>query len=80
MKRKWKLLYYSRVCIGIIVLWGIWRSYYNIPKAIFYVLQGDYHPCELDRDYGRDSRMELGVQGFELAAWVGDNVHCELRF
>ena len=22
--------------------WGIWRSYYNIPKAIFYLLKGDY--------------------------------------
>ena len=23
-------------------IWGIWGSYYNIPKAIFYVLKGDY--------------------------------------
>ena len=23
-------------------IWGIWGSYYNIPKAIFYLLQGDY--------------------------------------
>ena len=22
--------------------WGIWGSYYNIPKAIFYLLKGDY--------------------------------------
>ena len=23
-------------------IWGIWGSYYNMPKAIFYVLKGDY--------------------------------------
>ena len=23
-------------------IWGIWGPYYNIPKAIFYLLQGDY--------------------------------------
>ena len=23
-------------------IWGIWGSYYNIPKAIFYLLNGDY--------------------------------------
>ena len=23
-------------------IWGIWGSYYNIPKAIFYLLKGDY--------------------------------------
>ena len=23
-------------------LWGIWGSYYNTPKAIFYLLKGDY--------------------------------------
>ena len=22
-------------------IWGIWGSYYNIPKAIFYLLKGD---------------------------------------
>ena len=25
-------------------IWGIWGSYYNIPKAIFYLLKGDYKP------------------------------------
>ena len=23
-------------------IWGIWGSYHNIPKAIFYLLKGDY--------------------------------------
>ena len=23
-------------------IWGIWGSYYNISKAIFYLLTGDY--------------------------------------
>ena len=23
-------------------IWGIWGSCYNIPKAIFYLLKGDY--------------------------------------
>ena len=22
-------------------IWGIWGSYYNIPKAVFYLLKGD---------------------------------------
>ena len=41
-------IYYDRVYIGIIVplkinrKWGIWGSYYSIPKAIFYLLKGDY--------------------------------------
>ena len=25
------------------IMWGIWGSYYNIPKAIFYLLKGDYN-------------------------------------
>ena len=24
-------------------LWGIWGSYYDIPRAIFYLLKGDYN-------------------------------------
>ena len=24
--------------------WGIWGSYYKIPKSIFYLLKGDYNP------------------------------------
>ena len=24
-------------------IWVIWGSYYNIPKAIFYLLKGDYN-------------------------------------
>ena len=23
-------------------MWGIWESYHSIPKAIFYLLKGDY--------------------------------------
>ena len=23
-------------------IWGIWGSYYNIPKAMFYLLKADY--------------------------------------
>ena len=26
-------------------IWGIWGSYYNIPKTVFYLIKGDYvHP------------------------------------
>ena len=25
-------------------MWGIWGSCYNIPKAIFYLVMGDYNP------------------------------------
>ena len=25
-------------------IWGIGTSYYNVPKAIFYLLNGDYKP------------------------------------
>ena len=26
-------------------IWGVWGSYYNIFKAIFYLLKGDYQLC-----------------------------------
>ena len=29
-------------------IWGIWGSYYNIPKAIVYLLKGDYTPKPLN--------------------------------
>ena len=28
-------------------IWDIWGSYYNIPKAIFYLLEGDYSGLRL---------------------------------
>ena len=28
-------------------IWGIWGSCYNIPKAIFYLLKGDYRSMNL---------------------------------
>ena len=33
-----------RVIVPLLVdrIWVIWGSYFNIPKAIFYLLQGDY--------------------------------------
>ena len=38
-----------RVPLKVDRIWGIWGSYYNIPKAIFYLLKGDYsgwgRPC-----------------------------------
>ena len=27
-------------------IWGIWGSNYNIPRAIFYLLKGDYTLCK----------------------------------
>ena len=27
-------------------IWGIWGSYYNMPKAIFYLLKGDYRALQ----------------------------------
>ena len=27
-------------------IWGIWGSYHNIPKTIFYLLKGDYMSTE----------------------------------
>ena len=29
-------------------IWGIWGSSYNIPKAIFYLLKGDFSSCLLE--------------------------------
>ena len=29
-------------------IWGIWGSYSNIPKAILYLLKGDYKPKSLE--------------------------------
>ena len=28
-------------------IWGIWGSYHNIPRAIFYLLKVDYNLCYL---------------------------------
>ena len=25
-------------------IWGVWGPHYRIPKAIFYLLKGDYNP------------------------------------
>ena len=44
-------------------IWGIWRSYYNIPKAIFYLLKGDYSSLRL-RDSG------LRVSGLGATAFL----------
>ena len=35
-----ELWVYSRPQVDRI--WGTWGSYYNMPKAIFYLLKGDY--------------------------------------
>ena len=29
-------------------IWGIWGSYYTMPKAVFYLLQGDYSPTSFN--------------------------------
>ena len=29
-------------------VWDIWGSYYSIPKAIFYLLKGDYKCASMD--------------------------------
>ena len=28
----------------VVRIWGIWGSHDNIPKAMFYLLKGDYNP------------------------------------
>ena len=44
-------------------MWGLWGSYYNIPKAIFYLLKGDY------RVYGSGAKVwGVGVR-VEIEGW-----------
>ena len=30
--------------LALYTIWGIWGSCYNIPKGMFYLLEGDYNP------------------------------------
>ena len=66
-------------------IWGIWGSYYNIPKAIFYLLKGDYTKIGL-RDYGlllltsRAQGSGLRVFGFHWAQGLGISVHLALQY
>ena len=46
-------------------IWVIWGSYYNIPKAISYLLKGAYKPSsQLMREQGQ-------TIGFERHFWDG---------
>ena len=48
-------------------IWGIWESYYNIPKAIFYLSEGDYNPKPLVPSafdgplYSTQSKVDAGM-------------------
>ena len=39
------MLQHREFPIGVDRIWGLWGSYYNIPKAIFYLLKEDYTTC-----------------------------------
>ena len=43
-------------------IWGIWGSYFNVPKAIVYLLEGDY---QASRGAG------LKVWEWGVRIWVG---------
>ena len=59
--------------LGVDSIWGIWGSFYNIPKAMFYLFQGDYKGfgfldlgviCLGCRGWGLGSGIvELTIQG-----------------
>ena len=44
-------------------IWGVWGPYYNIPKAIFYLLKGDYSPNPLG------CYVSTGI-GLALEDWI----------
>ena len=55
-------------------IWGIWGSYYRIPKAIFYLPKGDYR-FEFGREVGAASFLPPAVpssNGFHMCCL---NVH-----
>ena len=47
-------------------IWGIWGSYYNIPKAIFYLLVGDYNPKPYILSTCRGDHTSLTAHCLEL--------------
>ena len=46
-------------------IWGIWGSYYNIPKTIFYLLKGDYNQQAVHAPCRRASRAACGFGSHE---------------
>ena len=51
-------------------IWDTWGSYYNIPKAIVYLLKGDYKRRDLG-SLGIEGFWGFEVQGFESSRVVG---------
>ena len=49
-------------------IWCIWGSYYNIPKAIFYLLKGDDKVCQLrEPKAGKPMIADSGLGAVMLA-------------
>ena len=50
----------------------MWQSYYTIPKAVFYLLEGDYRICdffhvfELREDATIQTHLVLGFHGTKM--------------
>ena len=53
-------------------IWGIWESYYNIPKAIFYLLKGDYR----DTKTPLKSKLRVSMPMWEDRMVYGTSLFC----
>ena len=60
-KKMESTIYYNRIYI-LGRIWGIWGSYYNIPRAIFYLLKGDYNRMVLLPAHPSRPRLIVSVE------------------
>ena len=45
---------------------GIWGSFYNIPKAIFYLLKGDHRVQVVEGPFEGTSEVVKGYESYSL--------------
>ena len=50
---------------------GIWRSYYNVPKARFYLLKGDYNPKPLIPASLKSLEADFGAVSLSRGLFTG---------
>ena len=51
-------------------IWGIMGSYYNIPKAIFYLLKGDYRGFWFEAKGSGSGISGFGRGGSDFGFWA----------
>ena len=58
-------------------IWGVWGSYYSIPKAVFYLLKGHYTPAA--RSAG-STLLHVGDSVFYCGSWAGDQASQAVQY